>query len=84
MRIRKACNLERLYHDMIRDIKEDSPDLVFIRSVCAGRIDDVVGMFRERKMFWDEPPVIDTPYGRFEGLDGIRSFVEGFLSFYLI
>ncbi|NLL00004.1 MAG: hypothetical protein GX271_04995 [Clostridiales bacterium] len=80
MKIRKACNLKRLYHDTIRDIKENTPDLAFIRSVCAGRIDDVVSMFREKKLFWNEPPVVDTPYGRFEGLDEIRSFTEGFIS----
>lgn len=80
MKVRKACNLLRLHRDMIRDIREDSPDLVFIRSVCAGKVDDAVGMFRERKLFWDEPPVIDAPYGRYEGLDGVRTFAEGFLA----
>lgn len=80
MKVRKECSLKRLYADMIKDIKEDSPDLIFARALAAGKVDEVVGMFREKKLFWDEPPVIDTPYKRFEGLDGIKEFAEGFLA----
>lgn len=79
MNIRKQCSLKRLYADMIKDIKEDSPDLVFARALAAGKTDEVLSMFREKKLFWDEPPVIDTPYKRFEGLEGIKEFSEGFL-----
>lgn len=79
MKIRKECNLLKLYGDMIKDIKEDTADMVFARALAAGDVEGVVSMFREKKLFWDEPPVIDTPYKRFEGLEGIREFAEGFL-----
>lgn len=80
MKVRKECGLLKLYKDMIQDIKEDSPDILFARALAAGRVDEVVGFFREKKLFWDEPPVIDTPYARFEGLEQIKSFAEGFLA----
>jgi len=78
--VRKQCNLERLYKDMPREIKLDTPDLAFVNALCAGETDEVVALFREKKLFWDEAPAIDTPYDRFEGLDGIRAFADGFLS----
>lgn len=78
--VRQTCTLERLYKDMIGEFKTDSPDMVFVNALCQGKTDEVVGLFREKKLFWDEPPVIDTPYDRFEGLDGIRSFADGFLA----
>lgn len=79
MKIRKECNLKKLYAGMVKEFKEDSPDLIFARALAAGRVDDVVAMFRDKKMFWDEPSAVDSPYGRFEGLEGIREFAEGFL-----
>ena len=78
--VRKPCNLERLYKDMPQDIRSDTPDMAFVNALCAGKADEVAGLFREKKLFWDEPPAIDAPYGRFEGLDGIRSFAKGFLA----
>ena len=65
--VRKACNLERLYKDMPQDIRMDTPDMAFVNALCAGKADEVAGLFREKKLFWDEPPAIDAPYGRFEG-----------------
>ena len=78
--VRKPCNLERLYKDMPQDIRSDTPDMAFVNALCAGKADELAGLFREKKLFWDEPPAIDAPYGRFEGLDDIRSFAEGFLA----
>ena len=78
--VRKACTLERLYRDMTQDIRKDTPDIAFVNELCAGASDDVVGLFREKKLFWDEAPAVDTPYDRFEGLEGIRSFADGFLA----
>lgn len=77
--VRKPCNLERLYKDMPQDIRSDTPDMAFVNALCAGKTDEVVGLFRDKKLFWDEPPAVDAPYGRFEGLDDIRSFAKGFL-----
>lgn len=78
--VRKPCNLERLYKDMPQDIKTDTPDLAFVNALCAGKADEVANLFREKKLFWNEKPAVDAPYGRFEGLEGIRSFAENFLS----
>jgi hypothetical protein len=78
--VRKSCNLERLYKDMPRDIRTDTPDLAFVNALCAGNSDEVVALFREKKLFWDESPAVDAPYGRFEGLDDIHSFAKGFLA----
>lgn len=78
--VRNTCVLERLYTDMPQEIKTNSPDVVFANALAAGDVEGVVSLFREKKLFWDEAPAVDTPYERFEGLDGIRSFAEGFLS----
>ena len=78
--VRKACLLEQLYKDMPQDIRTDTPDLAFVNALCAGKSADVAGLFREKKLFWDELPAVDAPYGRFEGLEGIRSFADGFLT----
>ncbi|MDO5434809.1 MAG: hypothetical protein Q4G19_00405 [Clostridia bacterium] len=78
MEVRKHCSLLRLNQDLIQDIRNDTPDIRFMELLCAGKADEVAGLFREKKMFWDEPPVIDAPYERFEGLDGIRRFAAGF------
>lgn len=78
--VRKACVLERLYKDMPQEIKTDSPDIYFVNALCAGKTDDVVSLFGEKKLFWDELPAVDTPYDRFEGLDGIRAFADGFFT----
>ena len=69
--VRKQCTLERLYKDMPREIKEDTPDIAFVNALCSGDADAVAGLFREKKLFWDELPAVDTPYGRFEGLEEI-------------
>ena len=78
MEIRKRCNLLRLNRELVRDIRDDTPDIRFMELLCTGRADELAGLFREKKMFWDEPPVIDAPYERFEGLDAIRRFAGGF------
>lgn len=78
--VRKSCNLERLYKDMPQNIRTDTPDLAFVNALCAGNADEVAALFREKKLFWDERPAVDAPYGRFEGLDGISSFAKGFLT----
>ena len=78
--VRKQCSLERLYKDMPQEIKQDSPDIYFVNALCSGKSEDVVALFREKKLFWDEKPAVDTPYERFEGLDGIKEFADGFLS----
>ena len=65
---------------MPQNIRTDTPDLAFVNALCAGKADEVAALFREKKLFWDEGPAVDAPYGRCEGLDGIRSFAKGFLT----
>ncbi|MDO5321764.1 MAG: nuclear transport factor 2 family protein [Bacteroidia bacterium] len=77
--VRDSCTLERLYKDMPQEINTDSPDVWFVNALCEGRADDVAALFRETKIFRDDLPAVDAPYGRFEGLDGIKAFAEGFL-----
>ena len=51
-----------------------------MEAVCAGKAEEAVSYFRESKLFGDVRPVIDVPYGRYEGLEAIRAFAEGFVS----
>ena len=78
MKIRKPCNLARMYADVDRKVNAHSPELRFMEAVCAGKFDEAVAFFSEKKLFDDLPPIIDAPYGRFEGLEGIRAFSGGF------
>ncbi|MBN1402733.1 MAG: hypothetical protein JXA74_17965 [Anaerolineae bacterium] len=79
MKIRKACALARMYADPKRVILCNSPELIFIHALCAHRVEEAVALFRERKLFGTLPPVVDLPYGRFEGLEGIRDVAENWL-----
>lgn len=80
MKIRKSCLLAQLYGDVHHPINAKSPEFQFMSAVCSGQYDLAVSFFRERKMFLDEPCAVDAPYDRFEGLSGIRTFAETFLS----
>lgn len=79
MKIQETCNLVKMYENTNHRIDENSPELLFIKAVCAGQEAEALSFFRERKLFSDEPPAIDTPYGRFAGLDEIRDFVKDWL-----
>ena len=79
MNIRKPCQLERLYGHT-HPIREDSPELGFMRAVCAGEVDAALSFFRENKLFGGESCAVDAPYGRFEGLAGVEAFARGWLS----
>ena len=78
MKIRKTCNLERIYGHT-HPIRETSPEVRFMKAVCAGDAQAACGFFFEKKLFGNVPSAIDAPYGRFEGLEEIRAFAEGFL-----
>ena len=75
MNIRFRSELEALFANT-HPIREESPEVLFIRAVCRGDENAVLALFAEEKLFGHVPPVIDTPYARFEGLDGIRAFVR--------
>jgi hypothetical protein len=80
MKIRKPCSLASLYADSNRPILATSPELRFMHAVCNQDFDTALGLFEEKKLFGNVPSAVDAPYGRFEGLEGIRSFAEGWLS----
>lgn len=80
MSARRTCSLERLYSGLHHQILATSPELKFMYSICNQDYESVLGLFREKKLFGNVLSAVDAPYGRFEGLDGIRRFAEGWLS----
>lgn len=67
-----------MYAGSQHPINASSPELRFMAAVCAGKTDEALEFFREKKLFGGEAPAVDAPYGRFEGLEGIKTFAEGF------
>lgn len=49
-----------------------------MKAVCSGDVDVVLSLFQNKKLFGGKP-VVDIPYGRFEGLSEIRAFVLSWL-----
>ena len=78
MEIRNKCELYELYQKPQAGISYDSPEILFMQAVSAGECERAAEYFRERKQFTEELPVVDAPYGRFEGREQIRNFAEGF------
>ena len=79
MEIRKMAELYVLYPEAQKGIVYDSPELLLMKYLAEHDTDSVLSLFRERRQFSDEPPAVDTPYGRFEGKEQIRAFAEGFI-----
>lgn len=79
MNIRKKCALARLYKGPDHPINETYAELILLRAVCAGDVETAVSLFGETKLFSDDLCVIDTPYKRYEGLDGVRAFANEWL-----
>ena len=80
MKIRKMAELYALYPQTQEGIMYDSPELLMMRYISENNTDGVMALFPEKRQFSDAPPAVDTPYGRFEGKEKIRSFAEGFVS----
>lgn len=80
MKIRNACSLAELYSGSHHPILATSPEMKFMHAICNQDFEATLGLFAEKKLFGDVPSAVDAPYGRFEGLEGIRSFAEGWLS----
>lgn len=80
MDAKRECSLIKLYAGPQHRILENSPELLFMNAICGGRADDAAALFREKKLFGKVPSAVDVPYGRFEGLDGIRKFAAGWLA----
>ena len=80
MEIRKMAELYALYPEAQEGIRYDSPELLMMKYIAEGNTDAAAALFRDRRQFTDDPPAVDTPYGRFEGKEQIRAFAEGFVS----
>ena len=61
MKIRKPCNLARMYAGPQHPIDAASPELRFMQAVCAGRVEEAVCMFRAKKLFGGAEPAVDAP-----------------------
>lgn len=80
MEIRRMAELYALYPKPQAGIVQDSPELRLMRLIAEGKADAAAALFRGKKQFTDVPPVVDAPYGRFEGLEAIRDFAAGFVA----
>ena len=78
MEIRRMCPLAKLYQPQ-EGMNLSSPEVVFMERLAAGKVYDALTLIRDAKQFTGAPPVIDAPYGRFEGVTEIRDFIEGFV-----
>jgi hypothetical protein len=75
MEIRHASVLEARYAGT-HPIRRSAPEARFLDALCAGNADAVCALFLEQKLFGGAPCAVDTPYGRFAGLEEIRRFAE--------
>ncbi len=80
MEIRKMAELYALYPEAQKGILYDSPELLLMNFIAENKTDQAVALFREKRQFSGNPPAVDTPYGRFEGKEQIRSFAENFIA----
>ena len=80
MEIRKIAELHALYPVPQEGIRYDSPELLLMQRISERDTDGALSLFRDRRQFTDTPPVVDAPYGRFEGKAQIRAFIEGFIA----
>jgi len=81
MIIRKESSLRTLFGRPDRKIDHNAPELRFMESVCKGDVDTALSLFCEEKLFGGKP-VVDVPYGRFEGLSEIKDFARGWLAMF--
>ena len=76
--------LAELYAGPRHPIDESFAELRLLRAACAGDAkagdaEACCALFRERKQFGGARCAIDAPWGRFEGLEGVRDFARGLL-----
>jgi len=79
MEIRHRSRLRQMCANFDSPLREDSPEILLIRFLCEGRLQEACSLFGETKQFGGLSAV-DAPYGRFEGPEQIRAFAEGFLA----
>ena len=80
MEIRKRAELDVLYPEPQKGILCDSPELLLMEYISEKNLDGAMALFRDKRQFSDEPPAVDTPYGRFEGKERILDFAAGFIT----
>ena len=76
METRHYSELEKHYAGT-HPIRRDAPEVRFLEALCAGDAEAVCALFAEEKLFGAQKSAVDTPYGRFEGLEAIRGFAGG-------
>ena len=79
MEIRKRAELDVLYPEPQKGIMYESPELLLVQYISEKKTDKAAALFPRKRQFSDALPVVDTPYGRFEGKEQIRDFMEGFV-----
>ena len=67
MEIRNRAELDVLYPEPQKGIVYDSPELLLMEYISENNTDKAMALFQDKRQFSDDPPAVDTPYGRFEG-----------------
>ena len=80
MEYRKTCSLARLYKGPQHPIRNDYAELRLMKACAVGDENAAVSLFEETKLFGNKKSAIDAPYGRYEGLQGVREFAGTFLT----
>ena len=80
MEIRKMAELHVLYPEPQQGIRYDSPEVLLMKQIAENEPDSAAALFPDRRQFTGTLPVVDTPYGRFEGKAQIRDFAKNFLA----
>lgn len=80
MKYIKQSVLAALYCGPEHPINENYAELKLIRAACVGDEAGACALFQEKKLFGGVPCVIDTPYKRYTGLEGVRAFVREWLA----
>ena len=62
-----------------RIINANSPELCLINYLCRNDADSVVALFEEKQQFGGYATAVDTPQGRFEGLNAIHKFAGNWM-----
>ncbi len=78
MKVRKKASLVRFNAGPHHPINAASVEYRFMDAMCRGDAEAALSLFEDKKQFSDKLSAVDMPYGRFEGLAGIRECVEGF------
>ncbi len=79
MEIRKTAELCALYKEPQKGMDLSSPEVRMMEHIARGEPERAAALFRDEKQFTRALPVVDAPWGRFEGKEEILSFAAGFV-----